>query len=189
MTAPGPNGAAEAILPRQPEPDSIRIRLAHTDDLDSLPEIERSAGEAFRDSSQAAVANDAPTPADSYLPMLAEGLVWVAEDKGQLIGFAAGQIYLDALHIWEIAVRHDRQGRGAGRALMARAIDEARAQDLPAVTLSTFRDIAFNGPFYASLGFRELMPEELNGRLTAVLMRERRLGLDADARCAMRLTL
>jgi GNAT superfamily N-acetyltransferase len=121
--------------------------------------------------------------------MLAEGLVWVADDAGELIGFAAAQAYFDALHLWELAVRHDRQGRGAGRALVEAAATEARRLGLPAVTLTTFRDIPWNGPLYARLGFREIGPAELNGRLTAVLMRERRLGLDADARCAMRLDL
>jgi predicted N-acetyltransferase YhbS len=121
--------------------------------------------------------------------MLAEGLVWVAEDDGELIGFAACQHFLDALHLWELAVRHDRQGRGAGRALVTAVVDEARAREAPSVTLTTFRDLRWNAPFYASLGFQALAPEELNGRLTAILMRERRLGLDVEARCAMRLSL
>lgn len=157
--------------------------------MELLPEIERSAAEAFRGSSQPAIADDPPSPADTYPPMLAEGLLWVAEDAGQVIGFAACQMYLDALHLWELAVRHDRQGRGAGKALMQAVIAEGRERDAGAVTLSTFRDLPWNGPFYASLGFRPLGPDGLNGRLTAILMRERRLGLDVDARCAMRLDL
>lgn len=121
--------------------------------------------------------------------MLAEGLVWVAEDEGALIGFAAAQAYFDALHLWELAVRHDHQHRGAGRALIETVVAEARRLALPAVTLTTFRDIPWNGPLYTHLGFKALGPPELNGRLTAVLMRERRLGLDGEARCAMRLEL
>lgn len=121
--------------------------------------------------------------------MLAEGLVWVAEDEGELIGFAAAQAYFDALHLWELAVRRDRQGGGAGRALIETVVAEARRLELRAVTLTTFRDIPWNGPLYARLGFHEVPPVQLNGRLTAVLMRERRLGLDAEARCAMRLDL
>lgn len=122
--------------------------------------------------------------------MLAEGLVWVMEDDdGALVGFAACQAFQDALHLWELAVRHDRQGQGVGRALVAAAVAEARRLELPAVTLTTFRDIAWNAPLYARLGFREVEPGGLNGRLTAILMRERRTGLDSEARCAMRLDL
>jgi ribosomal protein S18 acetylase RimI-like enzyme len=117
--------------------------------------------------------------------MLAEGLVWVAEDAGRLVGFAACQMFLDALHLWELAVRREDQGRGVGKALVEAAVAEARAQAAPAVTLTTFREIPWNAPFYATLGFREVAPSEMNGRLTAILIREKRLGLDADARCAM----
>lgn len=189
MTGPGRSGAAGPTPLSSPEPRPIEIRLARLAELEQLPEIERSAAEAFRGSSQPAIANDPPSPADFYPPMLAEGLVWVADDGGELIGFAACQHYIDALHLWEIAVRHDRQGRGAGRALMAAVIEEARVREAPAVTLTTFRDLPWNGPFYASLGFHGLTQEALNGRLTAILMRERRLGLDVAARCAMRLPL
>ena len=105
--------------------------------------------------------------------MLAEGLVWVADDVGELIGFAAAQAYFDALHLWELAVRHDRQGRGAGRALVEAAATEARRLGLPAVTLTTFRDIPWNGPLYARLGFRltEYAEEDgPNGRIAAAWM-------------------
>ena len=118
-----------------------------------------------------------------------DGLVLTAEDVGQPVGFAATQACADALHLWELAVRHDAQGRGAGRALMAAVCDLARRRRLAAVTLSTFRDIPWNGPFYARLGFGELSATDLNPRLAAVLAREAELGLDVAARCAMRLDL
>lgn len=124
------------------------------------------------------------SPAWFYTPLLAQGLVWVAEDAGELIGFAACEPFDDGLHLWEVAVCHEHQGRGVGRALVARAVAEARALGLPAVTLTTFRQIPWNAPFYARLGFKE--PRRLNERLRAVLEREAAKGLDPTARCAMR---
>lgn len=154
-----------------------------------MPEIERSAAEAFRGSSQPAVADDPVSPVEFYLPFQADGLVLVAAEEGELVGFAVCEAFEDALHVWELAVRHDRQRRGAGRALMAGTAALARRRGLAAVTLSTFRDIAWNGPFYARLGFAELAPADLNPRLAAVLEREAALGLDVASRCAMRLLL
>jgi GNAT superfamily N-acetyltransferase len=154
-----------------------------------LPEIERSAAEAFRGSSQDAIADDAVAPVEFYARLPRKGLVLVADDAGELIGFVACEAFEDALHVWELAVRHDRQRRGAGRALLAEAAEVARRRGLAAVTLSTFRDIACNGPFYARLGFAELAPADLNPRLAAVLDREASLGLDVASRCAMRLAL
>jgi GNAT superfamily N-acetyltransferase len=154
-----------------------------------LPEIERSAAEAFRGSSQPAVADDPVSAVEFYLPFQADGLVLVAAEEGELVGFAVCEAFEDALHVWELAVRHDRQRRGAGRALMAGTAALARRRGLAAVTLSTFRDIAWNGPFYARLGFAELAPADLNPRLAAILEREAALGLDVASRCAMRLLL
>ena len=54
-----------------------------------MPEIERSAAEAFRGSSQDAIADDAVAPVEFYAPLQREGLVLVADDRGELIGFVA----------------------------------------------------------------------------------------------------
>lgn len=118
--------------------------------------------------------------------MQTDGLVLVAEDDG-LIGFVACQACADALHIWELAVVRERQGHGVGRDLMAATIRLARRRGLPAVTLSTFRHIVWNAPFYARLGFSEVKSADLNPRLAAITDREAALGLDVAARCAMRL--
>lgn len=123
------------------------------------------------------------------MPLLAQGLIWVAEGDGEPIGFAACEAFDDALHLWELAVRRDRQGQGAGRALVAVCVAEARARGLRAVTLTTFREIPWNAPLYARLGFVVIAPDALNGRLAADLAAEAARGLDAASRCAMRLGL
>jgi GNAT superfamily N-acetyltransferase len=109
----------------------------------------------------------------------------VADAGRGLLGFGACEAFDDALHLWELAVRHDAQGQGVGRALIAAAVEEARRRALPAVTLSTFRQIPWNAPFYARLGFALLDDPALNPRLVAVLAKEARRGL--TDRCAMRL--
>ena len=92
------------------------------------------------------------------------------------------------MHLWELAVRLHDQKRGAGRALMAAVAGDARARGLRAVTLTTFRDIPWNAPFYSRLGFAEA---DATGdpRLKDVLAREAEMGLDLASRCAMRLVL
>jgi hypothetical protein len=57
------------------------------------------------------------------------------------------------------------------------------------VTLTTFRDIPWNGPFYQSMGFEPIASEKLDTRLSAVLADEVRKGLPAARRCAMRKVL
>ncbi|HUJ66088.1 MAG TPA: hypothetical protein VLX59_11150 [Acidimicrobiales bacterium] len=56
---------------------------------------------------------------------------------------------------------------------------------LPAVTLTKFRDVAWNGPFCARLGFREV--EDLSPGLAAMREHERAIGGDdLGPRIAMR---
>ena len=57
---------------------------------------------------------------------------------------------------------------------------------LAAVTLTTFSDIAWNGPFYRRNGFEDLQEEELTEGLRAVLDAERAAGLPMTRRGAMR---
>ena len=55
-----------------------------------------------------------------------------------------------------------------------------------AVTLTTFRDVPFNMPFYARLGFEVIPHDELTAELRLVVDDETRRGLDPTRRVAMR---
>ena len=52
----------------------------------------------------------------------------------------------------------DHAGRGVGRALLRAGCDWAAARGYPELTLATYRDVPWNGPFYASEGFEEVGP-------------------------------
>jgi GNAT superfamily N-acetyltransferase len=167
----------------------VEIRLARPQELERFPEIEHSAGEAYRGTSQDALADAENTPAAFYAPLAARGRVWVAAEGPAVIGFAACEAFEDALHLWELAVVRERQGRGVGRVLVGTVIDAARLAQAPAVTLTTFRDLRWNAPFYESCGFRILPPDQLNARLLALITQEASVGFDVAARCVMRLEL
>ena len=57
---------------------------------------------------------------------------------------------------------------------------------MPALTLLTFRDVAWNGPYYERLGFRALGDDELGPGLRALRDAEPAKGLDPAQRVAMR---
>jgi len=73
--------------------------------------------------------------------------------------------------------------------LIQSVVDWAQARGLPAITLLTFRDVPWNGPYYASLGFGSLVDAELTPGLLALRAHESELGLDRQSRHAMRLDL
>ncbi|OCP18840.1 MULTISPECIES: GNAT family N-acetyltransferase [unclassified Ensifer] len=167
------------------------IRLTREDDTPVLPDIERSSGEAFRSVSDLAwIADDDVQSVDAHLDFVRSGLSWVTVDnRDHPLGFLCAEISDGALHIWQLAVLHERQGHGLGRGLIAAAIAHARDRSLGEVTLTTFRDLAWNERFYRKLGFRTLDEEGLDARLAQILAKEATYGLPTDRRCAMRLSL
>ena len=167
------------------------IRRARAQDATYLPDIERSAGERFRSLQELAwIADDDPTPIEEHLDHIAAGTVWVAENAiGEITGFVMAESIDDDLHIWEFAVRHEDQRQGIGQALIRAASANAVAAGLKAVTLTTFRTVDWNEPFYARLGFETLLGPAIGTRLLEVLAREVADGLPGERRCAMRLAL
>jgi N-acetylglutamate synthase-like GNAT family acetyltransferase len=166
----------------------MRIRLAANHECRLLPEIEASAGKAFADIGMHDVAGEAAPPADAWEPHCASQTLWVAVDEADRpFGFLAAGVHPDLLFIYELAVAHDHQRQGAGRALLAAAEAGARALGLPAVYLTTFCDVAFNGPYYAGLGYEAVADADLPSALRPVMDAERRRWVEPDRRrCAMR---
>ncbi|MDJ0357576.1 GNAT family N-acetyltransferase [Paenarthrobacter sp. PH39-S1] len=91
-------------------------------------------------------------------------------------------------HLEQLSVQPDFARHGIGRALIHAAVAWARECGYHAMTLTTFADVPFNAPFYASCGFAvdsSPGPELLRRR-----NHERELGLDAlGDRVVMRISL
>lgn len=166
-----------------------RVRLAREGDIPLLPAVERSAGALFRSLPDLAwIADHDVTPVQEHLAALQMGCLWVAvggDDRP--MGFLSAELGGGVLHIAELAVTRAEQGRGLGRALMVTAIAAARAAACASVTLTTFGDVAWNGQFYARLGFQRLEGAAIGTRLAAKLQAEADRGLPRERRCAMRL--
>ena len=134
------------------------------------------------------VADEPLADPSSFLPLIAAGTVWVAEDSDDgVIGELRSEVFGDVLHIHELAVAKDSQRHGLGRRLIDVAAQAARSRGLKAITLTTFRHVAWNAPFYARYGFVELSDAQSDARLTQILRAEEGRGL--PNRCAMRLPL
>ena len=64
-------------------------------------------------------------------------------------------LHLDgSAHLEQVSVRPEQMRRGLGSALVRAAAAEARAEGYPQLSLCTYRDLAWNAPFYERLGFR-----------------------------------
>jgi GNAT superfamily N-acetyltransferase len=167
---------------------SVPIRPGRQGEAQALPNIERDAGRSFLAIPDLAwIAGDHVMSVEAHDAAIAGGTLWVAEDAiGALVGFLSAELFADALHVWEMAVRTAAQRKGLGAGLLAASVDHARRVGSPAVTLTTFRDVPWNAPFYGRHGFRVLADEELGDRLVGILRQEVDAGLPATHRCAMR---
>jgi N-acetylglutamate synthase-like GNAT family acetyltransferase len=78
-------------------------------------------------------------------------LGFVVEDAGEMVAAAAGYTWGGICEVKTLWVHPDRRGSGLGSALMARAVEEARARECRLLFLATYD---FQAPdFYARLGF------------------------------------
>lgn len=90
------------------------------------------------------------------------------------------------LHVREIDVHPGHAGRRLGARLLDGAAAIARARGLPALSLTTFRSVPWNAPYYARLGFRAMAAGEYGPELRAELARQQAAGLAMADRLAMR---
>lgn len=165
------------------------VRLATAADLPFLPEIEVAAGLLFLEYAAALgldeVLLQTAKPLEELRQAQAGGLLWVATDAADRpVGFAL-TVELDGqLHLEELDVHPSQGRRGLGTALV-RTVSAAARQRGQAVTLSTFREVPWNAPFYARLGFRQLEESELTPGLRRLREEESRRGLSSESRVLM----
>ena len=123
------------------------------------------------------------TPPDEWRGRQEAGTLWVAEAEGAVVAFLGAHAEDERLHIDEFAVALDQQGKGLGRRMLTTVVDWARANGFSALSLTTFRSVPFNAPFYAGFGFRDWPEAEAPASVRQRLLYEASAGL--KDRCAM----
>jgi GNAT superfamily N-acetyltransferase len=149
------------------------IRPADPEDLARLPEIDERAESLFR-----VAGLDLPRLPFAPDDLHEAEMIFVAGRP------AAGFVRVDRVdglaHIEALAVLPGRMRQGLGTALVEAACSWAAAQGYPAITLTTYADVAWNAPFYATRGFVET--DEITPEMAERRDWERDMGLDAVGR-------
>lgn len=163
----------------------MEFRAARPEDLVALPAVELSAARAFRGLDVPERVFEEFTPAEAWSARQAAGTLWVSASASGIQAFLGGTAHGPRLHIDEFAVAQEHQGQGIGRRMLDGVIAEARARGFARISLTTFRSVPFNAPFYASAGFRIWSPAPPD--IETALANEAARGL--KDRCAMVLDL
>ena len=162
------------------------IRLARPHECALLPAIEIAAGRLFLATKYTAIDGIEPLPLPFFAQQQRHEHLWVAADEEDIpVGFAIALIIDNRAHLHELSVRPEHGRQGLGTRLVQHVLDWAQKAGLPAVTLSTFRDVPWNAPFYRKLGFVELPETEYGTGLQEIRQAEASLGLPMQDRVLM----
>ena len=161
----------------------MRIRPATADDFEALQRIEVAAGELFRAIGMHAIADDDPPSAEE---LEAAPALLVVEVGNVPVGYAWIDLVDDHAHLEQLSVLPEHGGQGIGTALLDAVCEWARDRGDSAVTLTTFRDVAFNAPLYAKRGFAVVPEQAWTAGIRAVVAEEAAHGLDPAQRVVMR---
>jgi GNAT superfamily N-acetyltransferase len=166
---------------------AFTVRPGRPEDGPALRAIEVSAGERFRDVGLPDVADAEPASVTELARHATDGRSWVAVDGNDTpIGYVIAEVVDGNGHVEQVSVDPAHQGAGIGRALIDRVRSWAIGAGLPALTLTTFRDVPWNAPLYRHLGFRVLDEHEVGPELAAIRDGEAAHGLDPAQRVCMR---
>lgn len=174
------HGEILALIPGQ-----YTITQARLSDLPQLEAIELEAAKLLAGHAPESVLAEA-TSLDDFQHAQLRGNLWVALLQDAPVGFAHIEVLEPRVaHLKEIDVHPSHGQRGLGTRLVMKVCSWAASAGYESVTLTTFREVPWNMPFYAKLGFVEIAPEDLSSALRAVLTDETRRGLDPARRVAM----
>jgi GNAT superfamily N-acetyltransferase len=163
------------------------IRPAGANDIPALIAIEVASGALFRAVGMNSVADDPPLS---------------AAELGRLVGAGRGIVQADArdnptayillepldgrLFVEQITVSPDSARQGLGAQLFDFAQEHSSDFGVDDLSLTTFRDVDWNAPYYSRLGFEIVAESELTPGLASKLEDESSRGLTAWPRVAMR---
>ncbi|WP_312880102.1 GNAT family N-acetyltransferase [Actinokineospora xionganensis] len=159
------------------------IREAVEGDFERLREIEVLAGEVFRTVGMDFIADMPPPPVEVLAEFAGAGRCWVVVEDGVVGGYLLAEVVDGCAHIAQVSVDPWFRGRRLGAGLIDHLDPWARERGLAGLTLTTYRDLPWNGVYYAKIGFEVVEPTP---GLAELVAHEAKLGLDPAIRVCMR---
>ncbi|MBI6273960.1 GNAT family N-acetyltransferase [Proteus mirabilis] len=167
----------------------ITIRPTQLVDANQLPKIEQSAGKLFSSIKELSwISESGVQSVEAHIQFIHQHAHWVAVNHdNHPVGFIMTQQLPESVFIHELSVSQDWQNKGIGKLLIQTVKNEAKLQQFNAVTLTTFRDVPWNAPYYQRLGFYILLEHQIPYSLQQILDNEVvHGGFAREMRCAMK---
>ncbi len=169
------------------------VRLAEKEDIFVLPAVERAAAQRFLPylaELEISVEHlEGLTPLTFLRRSQAEKRLWVAFSVGgpnpAPIGFIVAKFLPESCFIIELSVHPNHGRRGVGSALISACCQGAQRRGVEQMTLTTFRYVPWNIPFYQRLGFEVLAAEHWSPAVKAIVQHEDGYGFLTKHRVVM----
>lgn len=171
---------------------AISIRPATPYNVPVLGVIERAAGLLFADIGMPEIAADDPLPEGVFMEGVNDGRLWVAVGQGDdalPVAYLLAVILDESLHIEQLTVHPHYARQRIGSRLIDVCGDRATAWGYRSLTLTTFRDVPWNAPYYRRIGFMEVPDAQIPPALREIIRQEHDAGLDRWPRVVMRRAL
>ena len=166
------------------------IRSPRPEELAQLGPLEQRAAERFRTSPHPYAVELPSFDPEQLADLHRAGTVWVAEvSEAQLVGFAIAGYLGDEPYLHELDVDLAWGRQGIGRALVRRVAVWARERGHRTLLLSTFADVAWNAPYYESLGFERVALSDYAPTMLVQRRADAALGMPAASRVMLRAPL
>lgn len=164
---------------------AYRIEPGRASDAARLREIERAAGDRFRAIGMEEIAEGDVTPASILENRADAGHLYVACAGDDMIaGFLMWSAKDGLAYIEEVSVHPAHAGHRLAARMIDRLAEDVRGRHA-ALTLATFRDVEWNAPYYARLGFEELPLDRVGPQHQVSWKQQAKNGLDMTRRLFM----
>jgi GNAT superfamily N-acetyltransferase/uncharacterized protein YndB with AHSA1/START domain len=164
----------------------VTFRPATPRDAQTIRAIESEAGQRYVSVGLVGIADAPPMSLDFVNRKIAAGEVILAIDAhATSVGFVMYEPEASGMYVQELGVLSAYAGRRIGAALLEEVARLARQGRKTKLTLSTFREVPWNAPYYRRLGFRDLVENELDAAMRARRDAHTARGLDESRRIFM----
>ncbi|TMV58962.1 GNAT family N-acetyltransferase [Thioclava sp. BHET1] len=140
--------------------------------LGDAPILQRISTEARERYRAIPVLADVAVSPPVSLDRFESGSGWVAESKGELLGYALTKPVDNLLFLDNISTRPDATGMGVGRKLLEKVLIDAAENGFDTVGLTTFRSPPWNGPWFRRFGFLPIIEAAIGPQLAAIIKRQ-----------------
>ena len=166
--------------------ESVKLRTASLSDVPIMQSLEVDAARRYGTMKDYEFCTQLPPRSRAeHIHVQEHGAAWLVGLGDKVIGFLLALPVDGRAHVLEVATEYGSQGKGFGRRLFAEFHSWAADIGYSEVTLTTYRDVPWNAPFYERMGYQIIAVDARRPELMTIRAEEAAAGFDRAPRVAM----